>query len=96
MKVSHMKNKENSPIGEPFVADRDVVHLCEIGKYKEFISLSTCLLLGAPGTSLSAGVPGSLLVASLLRGLPCPVLPQESSCLPRQSTSVSNKELLLN
>jgi hypothetical protein len=31
-------------------------------------------------------VPGSLLVASLLRGLPCPVLPQESSRLPLQST----------
>ncbi|MBT2727555.1 hypothetical protein J7E63_11485, partial [Bacillus sp. ISL-75] len=28
------------------------------------------LLISAPGTSLSAGVPGSLLVATLLRGLP--------------------------
>ena len=49
------------------------------------------LLICAPGASLSAGVPASLLVAALLRGLPCPVLPQESSHLPLQSTGVSIK-----
>lgn len=53
------------------------------------------LLISAPGASLSAGVPGSLLVASLLRGLPCPVLPQESSHLPLQSTGDNHpKEML--
>jgi hypothetical protein len=37
----------------------------------------TCLLIGAPGASLSAGVPGSLLGALRLWGLPSPVLPQD-------------------
>jgi uncharacterized protein len=36
------------------------------------------MLIGAPGTSLSAGGPGSLLGALRLWGLPSPVLPQES------------------
>ncbi|WP_420489402.1 exopolysaccharide biosynthesis protein [Neobacillus drentensis] len=42
------------------------------------VTMLPCLLISAPGASLSAGVPGSLLGASLLRGLPSPVLPQES------------------
>jgi hypothetical protein len=33
------------------------------------------LLISAPGASLSAGVPGSLLGAALLRGLPLPRTP---------------------
>jgi hypothetical protein len=36
------------------------------------------LLIGAPGTSLSAGVPGSLLGAKAPVGSPQHVLPQES------------------